>query len=118
MIPLYITEFQSSPVSTWGGGEQRDVRVFPGDDAVQEPPSNVAPKPSAAGGGGWGQRRRGPVGQARQQAALAYLEDADEGLREAVEVAAPHLGVLEVVPAPEELHDQQGEDDDEEEKQQ
>lgn len=47
----------------------------------------------------------------------AHLEDADEGLREAVEVAAAHLGVLEVIPAPEELHAQQGEDDDEEEEQ-
>lgn len=48
----------------------------------------------------------------------AYLEDADEGLREVVEVAASHLRVLEVIPAPEELHAQQGEDDDEEEEQQ
>lgn len=49
---------------------------------------------------------------------LEYLEDADEGLREVVEVAAPHLRVLEVVSAPEELHAQQREDDDEEEEQQ
>lgn len=49
---------------------------------------------------------------------LEYLEDADEGLREVVEVAAPHLRVLEVVPAPEELHAQQRKDDDEEEEQQ
>lgn len=48
----------------------------------------------------------------------AYLEDADEGLREVVEVAAPHLCVLKVVPTPEELHAQQGTDDDEEEEQQ
>lgn len=49
---------------------------------------------------------------------MAHLEDADEGLGEAVKVAAPHLCVLEVVPASEELHAQQGEDDNEEEQQQ
>lgn len=47
-----------------------------------------------------------------------YLEDADEGLREVVKVAAPHLRVLEVIPAPKELHAQEGKDDDEEEEQQ
>lgn len=48
----------------------------------------------------------------------AYLEDADEGLGEVVKIAASHLCVLKVVPAPKELHAQQSKDDDEEEQQQ
>lgn len=47
----------------------------------------------------------------------AYLEDADEGLRKVVKVAAPLFQVLKVIAASKELHAQQGKDDDEEKEQ-
>lgn len=48
----------------------------------------------------------------------AYLEDTDEGLGEVVKVASSYFRVFKVISASEELHAQQGENDNEKKEQQ